>query len=91
MDEPTPGRWRQVDFTAGVVRLEPGTTKSGEGRTFPVTPELRACLQAQRPGTEALQTSTGSRDPVGIPPSRGADQALPAGVAHGLQARGNRT
>src|SRR5207245_1139427 len=28
-------RWAQVDFTAGVVRLEPGSTKNGEARTFP--------------------------------------------------------
>ena len=28
--------WRQVDFRASVVRLEPGTTKNREGRTFPI-------------------------------------------------------
>jgi integrase len=27
--------WRQVDFAAGVVRLEPGSTKNDEGRSFP--------------------------------------------------------
>jgi integrase len=27
--------WAQIDMDAGVVRLEPGTTKSGEGRVFP--------------------------------------------------------
>jgi integrase len=27
--------WRQVDFAAGEVRLDPGKTKNGEGRTFP--------------------------------------------------------
>jgi integrase len=37
----------RVDLGAGVVRLDPGTTKSGQGRTFYVTAELRALLQAQ--------------------------------------------
>ena len=37
------------DFQAGVVRLEPDTTKNAEGRTFPfdASPELLAALQAQ--------------------------------------------
>ncbi|MFQ5830901.1 MAG: tyrosine-type recombinase/integrase [Candidatus Methylomirabilia bacterium] len=48
-------QWRQVDFKAGTVRLEPGTTKNDEGRTFFMTPELRATLEAQRARTEALQ------------------------------------
>jgi integrase len=41
--------WRQVDFTAGVVRLEPGTTKNGRGRVFPFGPfpELEELLRAQ--------------------------------------------
>jgi integrase len=53
-------QWRQVDFKAGVVRLEPGTTKNLDGRTFPMTPELRATLEAQRAATETLQRMTGS-------------------------------
>ncbi|SRR6266511_2652328 len=48
-------RWRQIDFEAGTVRLEPGTTKNREGRTFYMTPELRACLEAQRALTEKFQ------------------------------------
>lgn len=57
-----PLRWRQVDFTAGTVRLEPGTTKNDEGRVFPfaVLPELGALLRRQRERTEALQRATGS-------------------------------
>lgn len=54
-----PMRWAQVDFEAGVMRLEPGTTKNREGRTFPLLPELRAILKAQRALTEALQRRTG--------------------------------
>jgi integrase len=53
-------QWRQVDFKAGVVRLEPGTTKNLDGRTFPMIPELRATLEAQRAATETLQRMTGS-------------------------------
>jgi integrase len=57
--EVLPLQWRQVDFQAGTVRLEPGTTKNKEGRTFYLTPELRTCLEAQRAATEALQRQTG--------------------------------
>lgn len=38
-------RWSDVDFAAGEVRLDPGTTKTGEGRTFPFTTELRTLLE----------------------------------------------
>ena len=53
-------QWHQVDFKAGVVRLEPGTTKNFEGRVFVMTPELRATLEAQRAVTETLQRKTGT-------------------------------
>jgi integrase len=39
-----PLEWRQIDFAAGEVRLEPGTTKNRKGRTFPFTSRLRALL-----------------------------------------------
>ena len=44
-----PLRWEQVDWDAGEVRLEPGTTKNGEGRTFPFQclPELETLMRAQ--------------------------------------------
>ncbi len=41
-------RWAQVDFSAGEVRLDPGTTKTGEGRVFPFTMELRGLLERRR-------------------------------------------
>jgi integrase len=53
-------QWRQVDFKAGIIRLDPGTTKNLEGRVFVMTPELRATLEAQRTVTEAKQQKTGS-------------------------------
>ena len=51
--------WRQVDFKASTIRLEPGTTKNREGRMFIMTPELRATLEEQRVRTETLQRKTG--------------------------------
>ncbi|MGH7332640.1 MAG: tyrosine-type recombinase/integrase [Candidatus Rokuibacteriota bacterium] len=53
--------WRQVDFAAGVVRLEPGTTKNDDGRTFPfqILPALAALLQRQHEYTEQVQKATG--------------------------------
>jgi integrase len=42
-----PLEWRQVDFDAGEVRLDAGTTKNREGRVFPFTAELRKMLKAQ--------------------------------------------
>jgi integrase len=43
------------NFGAGEVRLDPGKTKNGEGRTFPTTRELREVLEQQRVITENLQ------------------------------------
>ncbi len=52
-------RWSQVDFGAGTVRLEPGTTKNREGRTFIITPMLRTVLEQQKAHTERLQRDRG--------------------------------
>ena len=53
--------WRQVDFRTGMVRLEPGTTKNDEGRTFPfaVLPRLVELLRVQREETLALERERG--------------------------------
>jgi integrase len=58
-----PPQWRQVDFAAGRVCLDPGTTKNGEGRQFPFTAELRALLEAQKAETEAFQKHNGKLCP----------------------------
>ena len=50
-----PLEWRQVDFMAGRVVLDPGTTKNDEGRIFPFTHELRETLGHQRQATLRLQ------------------------------------
>jgi hypothetical protein len=53
--EVQPLEWRRVDFAAGTERLDPGTTKNGDGRLFPMTAELRAILEEQRTYTDAVQ------------------------------------
>lgn len=59
--EVLPLRWRQVDFGASMIRLEPGTTKNRDGRTFPfaVLPELGAILTEQRDRTREVERQTG--------------------------------
>lgn len=54
-----PLEWRQVDFKARTVRLEPNTTKNDEGREFPFTAELEAALLAQRAYTDQVERSRG--------------------------------
>ena len=51
--------WRQVDFAAGELRLDPGTTKNDDGRVFPLTAELRAVLEQQWQVTQALAQANG--------------------------------
>jgi integrase len=62
-----PLQWRQVDFRAGIVRLDVGTTKNNDGRTFPMTPELLATLEAQRVATNAPSAQNRQHHPVGVP------------------------
>jgi integrase len=52
--------WSQVD--AGVVRLEPNTTKSDQGRSFPFAalPELTTLLQRQREHTDMVERRAGA-------------------------------
>src|SRR6266550_445169 len=57
--------WAQVDFAAGLVRLEVGATKGKpgkrDGRTFPFAalPALTALLERQRAHTDAVERATG--------------------------------
>jgi integrase len=61
LGEVLPLQWNQVDFPAGVVRLEPGTTKNSEGRVFPFAalPELATLLSWLRADAEAREQQTG--------------------------------
>lgn len=53
--EVLPLEWRQIDFDAGEVRLDAGTTKNGDGRVFPMTAELRTILKAQSAERDRLK------------------------------------
>jgi integrase len=57
--------WAQLDFEAGIVRLEPRTTKNDEGRTFPfdALPALKRLLEQQRSRTKALERASGRTIP----------------------------
>ena len=60
--EVLPLQWSQVDWTAGVVRLAPGTTKNKEGREFPFSarPQLQALLEAQHTATRNVERNKGT-------------------------------
>lgn len=55
-----PLQWSQVDFTVGVVRLEPGTTKNRHGRSFPfrALPALAELLEGQQQHTRQIERET---------------------------------
>lgn len=51
--------WRHVDFEEGWLRLEPGESKSGEGRQFPLTERLHAILCKHRTVKERTERRLG--------------------------------
>jgi len=51
--------WKHVDFDNGWLRLEVGETKNDEGREFPMLPELRTILEAQREHVSRLERVLG--------------------------------
>jgi integrase len=62
-----PLRWAQVDFVHKVLRLEPGTTKNGEGRNFGFTPNLEKAFVAQRAKVRQLEKTLGRVIPYVFP------------------------
>src|SRR5215510_1651336 len=52
-------QWRQVNLDAAEVRLDPGTTKSGEGRVIYLDGELLDAMKQQRDFALALQRERG--------------------------------
>jgi integrase len=54
-------QWRHVDLKLGSLRLEPGETKNGAGRSFPFHnfPELREVLMAQRERVSEIEKTSG--------------------------------
>jgi len=47
-------KWSEVNLGTGVVRLEPGVTKNGEPREFPITEQLRLVIETQAAKAERL-------------------------------------
>lgn len=52
-------QWRQVDLDTAEVRLDPGTTKSGEGRVIYLDGELLETMKDQREKVLSLQRERG--------------------------------
>jgi len=61
LGELRPLTWAQVDWDAGTVRLEPGTTKNKDGRVWPLeaAPVVKAALQRRRAYTEDVEQRLG--------------------------------
>ena len=60
--------WRNVDFDKGEIRLDVGTTKSGEGRVFPMSAELRSILMKAL--SETQKTPVAATSDKGMPSHR---------------------
>jgi integrase len=61
-------KWSNIDFGAGEIRLEPGTTKNKDGRTFPISQELRTLLTAKPPKPPQWKILRLKKKPVNISP-----------------------
>lgn len=61
----------QLDLDAGRLRLEPGTTKNGEGREVYLTPEIKSVLAGQLVRVDTLQRQVGRIVPYLFPHLRG--------------------
>ncbi|MGH7961903.1 MAG: tyrosine-type recombinase/integrase [Candidatus Binatia bacterium] len=57
-------QWRNVDFEAGTVRLDMGSTKNKDGRIIYMPAALRTLLEERRQKTLALQRQTGQIIPL---------------------------
>ena len=59
-------QWKQVEFKAGVIRLEPGSTKNRDGRTLPfgVLTALVDLLKNQQNHTSRVQAAKGQVIPL---------------------------
>lgn len=53
--EVLPLEWRNIDMKAGIVTLDPGSTKNNEGRTLYLTAALRRLLETQEGVRDALK------------------------------------
>lgn len=57
-------QWRHIDFEAGEIRLDLGSTKNGEGRVFPMTAELRSLLEPMAPASTGVRVIVNSDSPA---------------------------
>ena len=57
--EVLPLQWWNVDFKAGEIRLDAGTTKNREGRVFKMTTELRTLLDTQKAERDRVAKESG--------------------------------
>lgn len=60
-------QWRHIDFEAGEIRLDLGTTKNEDGRVFPMTAELRALLEPLAGATRNLALKPAAKVDVVFP------------------------
>jgi integrase len=58
---------RQLDLRSGTLRLDPGSTKNGEGRVIYLTPELKTLLAAQLDRVDQLSRKLGRIVPMLFP------------------------
>jgi integrase len=65
---------RHLDLEAGTLRLDPGSTKNGEGRIVYLPPDLKAQLTGQTERVRALERQTGRIIPYLFPHLRGRRQ-----------------
>jgi integrase len=65
---------RQVDLSAGTLRLEPGTTKNGEARLVYLTPELKSLIASQIEWVRGLERQMGQIIPYLFPYLKGRHQ-----------------
>lgn len=49
-------KWSNVDFIKGEIRLDPGTTKSGQGRVCPMSREIRTLLEGLATAAAKIRT-----------------------------------
>jgi integrase len=52
-------RWHHVDLDAAWIRLDPGETKNGKGRQFPLIPRLREALEGQHKRKQVIARRSG--------------------------------
>ena len=73
-----------IAWKARSLRLDPGTTKNGEGRLFPFAAEIEEVLKEQLAIHETLKKSRHNL-PFSLPTRRRAHRLLPRGVEERLQ------